>query len=59
MNKMSKLKTRNVRFEDWLWEELEKVSKKTDQDKSKFVRIAVMEKIQRIERGEKNERTVR
>jgi metal-responsive CopG/Arc/MetJ family transcriptional regulator len=56
---MSKLKTRNVRFEDWLWEELEKVSKKTDQDKSKFVRIAVMEKIQRIERGEKNERTVR
>lgn len=52
---MSKLKTRNVRFEDWLWLELEKVSKMLDQDKSKFVRAAVIEKIQRIER-EKYER---
>jgi predicted DNA-binding protein len=55
----SKLKTRNIRFEDWLWLELEKVSKQLGQDKSKFVRTAVMEKIQRIERGEQIERSVR
>lgn len=47
---MGKLKTRNVRFEDWLWKELEKVSSKLGQDKSKFVRAAVIEKIQKIER---------
>ena len=55
----SKLKTRNIRFEDWLWLELEKISKQTGQDKSKFVRTAVMEKIQKIERGETNEGSIR
>lgn len=52
---MGKLKTRNIRFEDWLWKELERVSSLLGQDKSKFVRVAVIEKIQRIER-EKYER---
>jgi len=43
--------SRNVKMPDWLWKEVEKASIKTSQTKSAIVRMAIIEKLQKIERN--------
>lgn len=45
---MIKFKTRSVKVDDMLWNELEKISKSLGINKSAFIRMAIIEKIQRI-----------
>ena len=45
-----KMISRNVKMPNWLWQEIEKASKKTSQTKSAIVRMAIIEKLQKIER---------
>jgi predicted DNA-binding protein len=44
-------KIRSIRFDDYLWKELDKTSKKIGQRKSNIIRAAVIEKLLKIERG--------
>ena len=46
-----KMISRNVKMPDWLWKEVEKASKKTSQTKSAIVRMAIIEKLQKIDRS--------
>jgi len=52
-------KLKSIRIEDWLWKEIEEMAKKSHQDRSKFIRNAVIEKIQRIERSEFSEKNTK
>ena len=43
-----KMISRNIKMPDWLWKEIEKTSKTTSQTKSAIVRMAIIEKLQRM-----------
>ena len=49
-------KLKSIRIEDWLWKEIDNMAKMTNQDRSKFIRNAVIEKIQKIELNEFKEK---
>lgn len=43
-------KIRSVRIDDELWEELEKVAQRLKIDKTSIIKMALIEKIQRMQR---------
>lgn len=48
-----KVKIRCFRCNDWLWEEIEKFCSTTNQNASRFIRAAIIEKLNRTQGYEK------
>lgn len=51
MRKKTKTKVLNIRLSEWEFNELEKVTKMTDQSKTSFLVMAMLEKVQKIKGG--------